>query len=78
MGLFDKLFGTRSEREIKKFSGQVDRILALEETYRQLTDEQLQAKTDEFKARLAQGETGQGGGDLHNLLLIENNAVGIL
>ena len=57
MGLFDKLFGTRSEREIKKFSGQVDRILALEETYRQLTDEQLQAKTDEFKARLAQGET---------------------
>ena len=41
MGLFDKLFGTRSEREIKKFSGQVDRILALEETYRQLTDEQL-------------------------------------
>ena len=57
MGLFDKLFGTRSEREIKKFSGQVDRILALEETYRQLTDEQLQAKTAEFKARLAQGET---------------------
>ena len=57
MGLFDKLFGTRSEREIKKFSGQVDRILALEETYRQLTDEQLQAKTAEFKARLARGET---------------------
>ena len=30
MGLFNKLFGTRSEREIKKFSGQVDKIMALE------------------------------------------------
>ena len=47
MGLFDKMFGTRSEREIKKFSKQVDAIMALEDTYKALTDEQLRAKTDE-------------------------------
>ena len=57
MGLFDKLFGTRSEREIKKFTKQVDAILALEEEYKALTDEQLRGKTQEFKNRLAQGET---------------------
>ena len=57
MGLFDKLFGTRSEREIKKFTGQVDSILALEEQYKALTDEELKAKTAELKARLEQGET---------------------
>ena len=53
MGLFDKLFGTRSEREIKKFSKQVDDILALEETYKALSDEQLRGKTQELKDRLA-------------------------
>ena len=57
MGLFDKLFGTRSEREIKKFDAQVDAILALEEPYKALTDDQLKAKTPELKARLEQGET---------------------
>ncbi len=57
MGLFNKLFGTRSEREIKKFSNQVDGILALEPAYRALTDEELKAKTVEFKERLAKGET---------------------
>jgi len=57
MGLFSKMFGTRSEREIKKFSKQVDAIMALEDTYKQLTDEQLKAKTPELKARLANGET---------------------
>ena len=63
MGLFDKLFGTRSEREIKKFNTQVDAILALEAEYRSLTDEQLQAKTAWFRERLANGET------LDNLLV---------
>ena len=57
MGLFDKLFGTRSEREIKKFTKQVDAVLALEDQYKALTDEQLRAKTQEFKDRLAAGET---------------------
>ncbi len=57
MGLFEKIFGTRSEREIKKFTRQVDAVMALEETYAQLTDEALRGKTQEFKNRLAAGET---------------------
>ena len=57
MGLFDKLFGTRSEREIKKFEKQVDAILALEEEYKALSEDALKAKTAELKARLEQGET---------------------
>ena len=57
MGLITKLFGTRSEREIKKIQPIVDSILALEEEYSALSQEQLQGKTALFKARLAQGET---------------------
>ena len=57
MGLFDKLFGTRSQRELKKIQPIVDKILALEEEYKNLSEEQLKAKTPEFKERLAQGET---------------------
>ena len=57
MGLITKMFGTRSEREIKKIQPIVDKILALEEAYSALSQEQLQAKTAEFKDRLAQGQT---------------------
>ena len=57
MGLINKLFGTRSEREIKKFTNLVDQVMALEDSYRQLSDEALKAKTEEFKTRLSQGET---------------------
>ena len=57
MGLINKLFGTRSEREIKKFANQVDQVMALEDSYRQLSDDALKAKTEEFKTRLSQGET---------------------
>ena len=57
MGLFDKLFGTRSQREIKKNQPLVDKILALEGEYRALSEEQLRGKTAEFKTRYAQGET---------------------
>ena len=57
MGLISKLFGTRSEREIKKIQPIVDKILSLEEEYKALSQEQLQAKTVEFKARLQEGET---------------------
>ena len=57
MGLFDKLFGTRSQREIKKIQPTVDKILALENTYKNLSEEALRGKTAEFKARLSQGET---------------------
>ena len=57
MGLFAKLFGSRSQREVKSLNPIVNRIEALEEEYKQLTDQQLRDKTDEFRARLAQGET---------------------
>ena len=57
MGLFDKLFGTRSEREIKKIRPIVDKILALENEYTALSEEALRGKTAEFKNRLEQGET---------------------
>ena len=57
MGLFDKLFGTRSQRELKKIQPTVDKILALEEPYKARSEEQLRGKTAEFKQRLAQGET---------------------
>ena len=57
MGLFTKVFGTYSQRELKSIYPIVDKITALEENYKKLTDAELQAKTPEFKARLAQGET---------------------
>ena len=57
MGLFTKLFGTRSEREIKKIQPMVDKILALEEEYKALSEEDLKAKTTWFKQRLEAGET---------------------
>ena len=56
MGLLDKLFGTRSQREIKRIMPIVDKILELEEAYAALSEDALKAKTDEFKARYADGE----------------------
>ncbi len=57
MSFLNKLFGSHSERELKKIRPIVDQIEALEDEYRALTDEQLKAKTQEFKSRLAAGET---------------------
>ena len=57
MGLFTKVFGTYSQRELKSIYPIVDKITALEEDYKKLTDAQLQAKTPEFKERLSNGET---------------------
>ena len=57
MGLLTKLFGTRSEREIKRIRPTVDKILALEEEYKALSEEELKGKTALFKERLSQGET---------------------
>ena len=57
MGLFTKLFGTASEREIKKIKPTVDKILSMEEEYAALSEEALKAKTAEFKERLASNET---------------------
>ncbi len=57
MGLFDKVFGTRSQREVKKIRPLVNKVLALENEYGALSEEALKGKTAEFKARLAKGET---------------------
>ena len=57
MGLFTKLFGTRSQREIKKLQPTLDKILSLEEEFKHLSEEDLKGKTQEFKDRLAAGET---------------------
>ena len=57
MGLFTKMFGTRSQRELKKIQPTVDKILAMEAEYKALSDEELKAKTPQFKERLAAGET---------------------
>ena len=56
MGLITKLFGTRSQRELKKIQPTVDKILAMEAEYAALSEEALKGKTAEFKARLADGE----------------------
>jgi preprotein translocase subunit SecA len=57
MSLFTKIFGTYSERELKQIYPIVDKIEAMEEDYRKLSNAELQAKTEQFKARLAAGET---------------------
>lgn len=57
MGLFSKIFGTRSEREVKKIQPMVDQILALENEYKALSEDALKGKTEEFKQRLASGQT---------------------
>jgi preprotein translocase subunit SecA len=56
MKLFSKIFGD-NEREIKRYLPQVDRINALEPDFEALSDEELRAKTDEFRGRLQDGET---------------------
>ncbi len=57
MGLISKLFGTRSQREVKALNATVDKIESLEDEYRALSDQDLRAKTAEFRSRLANGET---------------------
>ena len=51
------VFGTKSQRDLKKMLPLVRRINQIEEEYQKLSDEELQAKTPEFKQRLANGET---------------------
>ena len=57
MGLFSKIFGTYSEREIKKLNSTVDRIEALADEYSALSESELRGKTAVFRERLAAGET---------------------
>ena len=57
MGLISKLFGDYSEREVKKLLPLQKKVLELEEEYKSLSDEQLKAKTEEFKERYKNGES---------------------
>ena len=57
MGIIKKIFGSYSEKEIKRIMPLVDKIEALEEDYKKLSDDELKAKTEEFKKRLDDGET---------------------
>ena len=57
MSFFEKLFGSFSDKELKRINPLKDKVLALEPEMAKLTDEELQAKTTEFKERLAKGET---------------------
>ena len=57
MSFFEKLFGSFSDKELKRINPLKDKVLALEPEMQKLTDEQLQAKTTEFRARLEKGET---------------------
>ena len=56
MGLFTRLFD-HEYKELKKFESLADKIVALDEDYQKLSDEELKNKTEEFKKRLANGET---------------------
>ena len=57
MGMFEKVFGTHSERELKRIEPIVDKIEALRDSMMALSDYELKEKTKEFKARLSEGET---------------------
>ncbi len=57
MGIVTKVFGTYSEREVKRVNGTVDKIEALRPQMLELSDEELKDKTPEFKKRLEEGET---------------------
>ncbi len=57
MSLFTKIFGTHSEREIKRIESLTDKIESLRPDMQKLSDDQLRARTDEFKKRLKEGET---------------------
>ena len=57
MSVVQKIFGTHSEREIKRISGLVDRIEGMRPQMMEMTDEQMRDKTKEFKKRLSEGET---------------------
>ena len=57
MSLMDKIFGNYSKKELKRIDPILNSVLNLEEEYKALSDNELRAKTDEFKARIESGET---------------------
>ena len=59
MSILTKIFGSRNDRILRKLRKQVAKINKLEPEFEALTDEQLRAKTDEFRQRLSAGETLQ-------------------
>lgn len=56
MSIMNKIIGTYSERELKRIKGTVSQIMGLETAYKELSEEALQNKTNEFRQRLARGE----------------------
>ena len=56
MGLMEKIFGDLNAKEVRKIEKIVDKVEAYDEQMQALTDEELRAKTDEFRSRLAEGE----------------------
>ena len=57
MGIFSKVFGSYSQREIKKITPLVDKVIALDSEMQKLSDQELKAKTQEFKDRYKNGES---------------------
>lgn len=57
MSFIEKIIGSHSDREIRKIKSAVDKVMSLDSEMAKLTDDELKAKTDEFKERLAKGET---------------------
>ncbi len=57
MNLIEKVFGTHSERELKRIMHIVDKIESLRPSMQALTDEELRGKTKEYKKRYAEGES---------------------
>ena len=57
MNVFSKVFGTRSQREVKRIMPLVEKTESYQSQMQQLTDEQLRDKTREYKKRLAEGAT---------------------
>jgi len=57
MSLYEKIFGTYSQRELKRVNPIADKVMALDEEMQKLSDSELKAKTKEFKERIANGET---------------------
>ena len=59
LGLIKKVFGTKNDRDIKRIQEIVDQVNSLESSIKELSDEKLKAKTNEFKDKLSQGSSCQ-------------------
>ena len=57
MGVINKIVGTHSQRELKRHNHTIEKILSLKPEMEKLTDDEMKAKTTEFRNRLQKGET---------------------